>query len=315
MQQAKNACGTVKCRTAGVFYVQKRGEIKMSFSKKQKIATLSVASNTTLIIMKAIAGIMSGSVSILSEAIHSGMDLLAAVIALFSVSVSGRPADKDHPYGHGKVENVSGVIEGLLIFVAAFLIVKEAVLKIIHPEPIGDVTLGIIVMAISSVVNTFVAMQLYKTAKEEDSIALEADALHLKTDVYTSAGVALGLLALKITHIQILDPIIAMCVAGLIIKESWHLIKVAFSPLMDKRLEQEEEGPILNVITQYETKEEIKVDYFKTRKSGSMKFIDFHIYLDPEMQLKESNEIVQRMKQDIMKICPAAHIHINVETI
>ena len=145
-----------------------------------------MASNTFLIVLKIVAGLVSGSVSILSEAIHSSMDLVASIIALFSVSVSSKPADKNHPYGHGKIENISGVIEGLLIFIAALLIIKEAIHKILNPTEISEVPIAIIVMCISALSNFLVSRQLYKVAKAEDSIALEADALHLKTDVYTS---------------------------------------------------------------------------------------------------------------------------------
>ncbi len=142
--------------------------------------------------MKLTVGLLSNSVSILSEAIHSSLDLVAAIIAYFAVRVSGTPADERHPYGHGKTENVSGVIEAILIFIASTWIIIEAVRKLIHPEKPGVLGLGIIVMGISAVINTLVSRRLYKVAHMTDSVALEADALHLKTDVITSAGVAAG---------------------------------------------------------------------------------------------------------------------------
>lgn len=285
------------------------------FTTKQKAAILSVASNTTLIILKTAVGIMSGSVSIISEAIHSGMDLLAAIIAYFSVSVSGKPADQDHPYGHGKVENISGCVEGVLIFVAAFLIIKEAIEKIIHPAPLEATWLGIAVMAFSALMNTFVARNLYKTAKEEDSVALEADALHLKTDVYTSLGVAAGLLLIKFTGIEILDPIAAILVALLIIKESWRLCRVAFSPLLDTRLEQCEEEPILQAIKAYINKKSLEIRHFKTRKAGSEKFVDFHLAFPEDVTISQGSELANELKAEIYKVCPDAHIHINLENL
>jgi cation diffusion facilitator family transporter len=220
-------------------------------NKKAKAAMLSVTSNSLLIILKIIAGILSGSVSIISEAIHSGMDLMAAVIAFFSVRASSKLPDKSHPYGHGKIENVSGVIEGLLIFVAAFLIIKEAIVKIINPSEISEAYVAIAVMGISAVVNAFVSAKLYNVAKEEDSVALEADALHLKTDVYTSMGVAFGLVLIKITGIAVLDHIVAILVALLIIKEAWHLCQTAFSPLLDAGLTADEENRIREVIDSF----------------------------------------------------------------
>ena len=153
---------------------------------KVRTASLSIASNIVLIIMKAIAGFYSGSVSIISEAIHSTLDLLAAVIAFFAVRISDKPADKEHPFGHGKYENISGVVEALLIFGAAIWIIYEAINKLIHSDSLlhhEKLDIGIIVMLLSGVVNFFVSRRLYKVARQTGSVALEADALHLKTDI------------------------------------------------------------------------------------------------------------------------------------
>src|SRR5665647_23190 len=189
--------------------------------KKVSIARLSIVSNTLLIIIKLAVGLISGSVSIISEAIHSSMDLVAAIIAFLSVRVSDNPPDSRHPYGHGKIENISGVIEALLIFIASIWIIIEAVKKLfggkIELESIG---LGSLVMLISAIVNIIVSRRLYKVARATNSVALEADALHLKTDVYTSMGVAVGLGLIIITGINWLDPLIAMFVALFIIKEA-----------------------------------------------------------------------------------------------
>ena len=187
---------------------------------KVRIARLSVISNTVLIIMKLAVGLISGSVSIISEAIHSTMDLLAAIIAFFTVRVSDTPPDAKHPYGHGKYENISGVIEAILIFIAAVWIVFEAIKKIIHPGEIESIGFGSLVMFISAIINTLVSRQLYKVARKTNSLALEADALHLKTDVITSLGVGLGLLLIWITGLTYLDPVVAILVALLIFWES-----------------------------------------------------------------------------------------------
>jgi cation diffusion facilitator family transporter len=201
---------------------------------KVKTARLSIMSNTLLIIMKVIVGILSGSVSIISEAIHSSMDLVAALIAFFSVKVSDNPPDSKHPYGHGKIENISGVIEAVLIFAAAAMIIVEAVKKLLGAEIVLDkLWIGSLVMAVSAVINILVSRRLYKVAHETHSVALEADALHLKTDVYTSAGVAVGLALILITDIRWLDPVVAILVAFFIIRESYELMKRAFWPLLD----------------------------------------------------------------------------------
>ena len=191
--------------------------------EKIRTASLSIISNTCLITMKLIVGIITGSVSILSEAIHSTMDLIAAIISFFSVKISAKPADAEHPYGHGKFENVSGVIESLLIFVASLWIIIEAVKKIISGEEVGSSALGFFVMFFSAGINFLVSKRLYRVAKKTDSIALEADALHLKTDVFTSLGVGAGLLLIWITKLHFLDPVIAILVALFILKEALNL--------------------------------------------------------------------------------------------
>ena len=191
---------------------------------KVSIARLSIVSNTLLIVMKLVVGLISGSVSILSEAIHSSMDLIAALIAFFSVRVSDNPPDSRHPYGHGKIENISGVIESLLIFIAAVWIIVEAVKKLFGERiELDSIALGSIVMLISAIVNTYVSRRLYKVARATNSVALEADALHLKTDIFTSLGVAVGLGLIMATGINWLDPVIAILVALFIIREAYHL--------------------------------------------------------------------------------------------
>lgn len=280
--------------------------------RKEKVALLSVSSNTTLIILKVIAGILSGSVSIVSEAIHSGMDLLASIIAFFSVKLSNNPADKEHPYGHGKIENVSGVIEGILILIAAFLIIAEAIKKIIDPVEMKETTIAIIVMLIAVVVNTIVSRILYKVGKEEDSVALEADALHLKTDVFTSLGVCLGLVLIRITGIYILDPIVAICVALLILKESWNLISNAFQPLMDVTLSDEEVKRIVQVVQSY-SPPVINAHKLRTRKSGNVRIIDFHLIVDSTMSVTTAHNICEEIEQCIERELKNCDVQIHIE--
>jgi len=265
---------------------------------KVKVARLSVASNTLLIVLKIAAGVISGSVSIISEAIHSSMDLVASLIALFSVKTSDIPSDKGHPYGHGKVENVSGVIEAVLIFVAAIMIIVEAIKKMIHPGEIEAIGWGAGVMFVAAVVNWIVSRKLYKVSKETDSVALEADALHLKTDVYTSLGVAIGLLLIWITGLTFLDPIIAILVAILILKESFHMLNRAFNPLLDSAWEDEEFDKLIIIL------KKMQVNYhdLKTRRAGHYRFIEFHIEMRGNTTLENvhhrCDSIEKRLKKE-----------------
>ncbi|MCX7987273.1 MAG: cation diffusion facilitator family transporter [Bacteroidales bacterium] len=281
-------------------------------SKKVKVARLSIFSNLFLITLKASVGFLSGSISILSEAIHSGMDLLASLIAYFSLKIADTPADKEHPYGHGKFENVSGVIEAFLIFIAAGWIIYEAIHKIISGQyEIQVLELGIIVMGISAIINFFVSRKLYRVAKETDSIALEADALHLKTDVYTSLGICIALALIWLTGWNVLDPIIAIFVALLIVKESYVLLKTAYAPLLDTSLDIDEVKLIEDVLKDYP----VKFHDLKTRKAGQYRFAEMHIELPSSLQLKEVHDLCDDIEEKIKTKIGPIEINIHVEPI
>jgi cation diffusion facilitator family transporter len=281
-------------------------------NKKVKTARLSIFSNVFLIIIKIIAGLLSGSVSILSEAIHSLMDLIASVIAFFSVKISSQPPDKEHLYDHGKFENISGVIEGILILIAAGWIIYEAIHKFLHQEEIEYLYLGIIVMSISAMVNFFISRRLYKVANETDSIALEADALHLKTDVYTSLGVAVGLGLIYFTNLHFLDPIIAIAVALLIVYEAIILIRNAYRPLLDTSLPEEDMNTINRILQKY-SEDCIGFHQLRTRKSGSNKYLDFHLVVPEKMTVKEAHDLCDTIEDEIKLSINNMDINIHVE--
>ena len=279
---------------------------------KVSVARLSIISNTVLIVLKVVAGILSGSVSIISEAIHSSMDLIAALIAFFSVKVSDNPPDSRHPYGHGKVENISGVIEALLIFIAAIWIILEAIKKLTgESTELESIGIGSLVMLISAIVNTVVSMRLYKVAKETNSVALEADALHLKTDVYTSLGVAAGLGLIWITGIHILDPIVAILVATFIIFESYQLLKRAFSPLLDTAWKE-------NEIQELEMKlKQMDVNYheLRTRVAGNYRFIDLHVEIPENVSVGDAHRYCDNIEEELNEIYQNLNVTIHVEPV
>jgi len=281
-------------------------------NKKVSVARLSILSNSILIILKLIVELLSGSVSIISEAIHSFMDLLASFVAFFSVRISDTPADERHPYGHGKFENISGVIEALLIFIAAFWIIYEAVKKIIHPNDVEKIGFGFAVMIISAIVNIFVSRRLYRVAKETDSVALEADALHLKTDVYTSFGVAGGLILMWVSGVHLVDPIVAIFVALLILKESYELFSKAYAPLLDLALPALDVAQISGII-QHHCTGGMSFHDLRTRKAGNYKYVDFHLNLDPEKTVREAHEICDQIEEDIKKAFDYTEVTIHVE--
>lgn len=197
--------------------------MKKLLHNKTLAAKVSVFSNSSLIILKFAVGIISGSISIISEAIHSCSDLLASVIALFSVNKSEQPADSDHQFGHGKYEDFSGLIEGSLIILAALYIIYEVIQKLLcHSNTISNTNLAIAVMFASVLLNIIVSSYIFVVAKNTDSIALFADAEHLRTDIYSSLAVFLGLVCIKFTGLHVLDPVIAIIVAVIIIHAGWN---------------------------------------------------------------------------------------------
>jgi len=282
-----------------------------SISKlKTGVARLSVLSNSFLIILKLVTGLISGSVSITSEAIHSSMDLLAAIIAFFSVKVSDNPPDSRHPYGHGKVENISGVLEAILIFIAAGWIIFEAIKRLLEGSPDLEILwAGFGVMVVSGVINIVVSRRLYKIARETGSVALEADALHLKTDVYTSLGVAAGLGLILITGIKWLDSAAAIGVAFLILWESYRLLRKAFTPLLDESWpdgEVEELKEFLN---------DLGVNYhdLRTRTSGNYLFIDLHISIPGGESVESSHNYCDMIEGELTRKYRNLNVTIHVE--
>ncbi|MDD5262063.1 MAG: cation diffusion facilitator family transporter [Methylacidiphilales bacterium] len=293
-------------------------------------ARLSIFSNTALTGAKILAGILTGSVSILAEAIHSGLDLAAAVVAYCAIRIATKPRDEDHHYGHGKFENLSGVIEALLIFVAAVWIIWESLHKLMHPAVLAHARIGIMVMAVSAGVNILVSRRLFRVAREYDSEALRADAWHLKTDVYTSLGVfgalVLAWLGGKLfpsANLQWLDPVCAIGVALLILKTSYDLTLSAGRDLLDVSLTANElekihaylDGLIRDRATRFQAGHEPVLGYHKlrTRKSGPNRFIDLHLELWPGITLARAKDTCEKVESGILALFPNASVTIHPE--
>ncbi len=280
--------------------------------KPTRAAAWSVASNAALVTLKLATGLLMGSVSVLSEAIHSALDLLAAVIALFSVRSSARPADATHHFGHGKIENVSGVVEALLIAAAAVWIIVEAARKLAGSAEVESLGLGLAVMGFSATANYFVSRLLFRVARQHDSLALEADALHLRTDVYTSAGVFAGLGAIAATGVKILDPIVAIGVALLILRAAWRMTRNAFLPLLDAPLPEAEQRELAAILESFEP-ELAGVHKIRTRKAGPERHIDLHVMVRPESSITEAHALGGRVKHAIQKRWPRSQVLIHLE--
>jgi len=280
-------------------------------SRKTVAAALSVVSNSILVALKIAVGVMTGSVSIISEAAHSALDLFAAVIAFVSVRESGRPADKEHPFGHGKVENLSGAVEAMLILAAAAFIMHEAIDKLKYPREVRDPVLGLYVMAASIVMNVIVSRYLFRVAKASDSIALEADAHHLSTDVWTSVGVFVGMGLIKLTGWHIVDPLVALAVALMIMRVAFSLTWKAAAPLLDTQLPDEEIDELDEILTN--TPGVRSYHKLRTRKAGPYRQVDFHIIVPGEMPVCEAHAIAECVEEEMRAKFPDAQIVTHIE--
>ena len=269
-------------------------------------------------LVKLVVGLHIGAVSVISEAMHSGVDLLAAIIALVAVRSAGKPADADHPFGHAKLENISGAVEALLIFAAAGWIIREAVQKLLQPQPIDHLAWGVGVMLLSMLANIFVSRRLFAIGKETGSIALQADAWHLRTDVYTSAGVMGGLALIVIIRMlhggnQLwIDPVTAIAVALLIVRAAYQLTIQATRDLLDTSLPPEEEAWIHDYITRLRPTVR-GYHQLRTRKAGNVCFVEFHLIVERGMSIEDAHDISEVMECDIEEHFPASSVTIHVE--
>lgn len=287
---------------------------QINHDEKKFAAKLSILSNSSLIVLKLFAGVVSGSIGIISEAIHSGSDLFASIVTFLSINQSSKPADNDHQFGHGKYEDFAGLIEGVLIILASFYIIYEAAIKILFPslEHI-NVDLGLVVMLISCVANFFVSKYLFKIAKKTDSIALYADGEHLRTDIYSSLAVFLGLLAVKLTGNPIFDPMIAIAVAVIIFNAGFKICETSKNSLLDTSLSEYENSQIEYIISGFIGEGIIKLKSLRTRKAGMKKNIEMVLIIDGTMHVSKAHELCDQIEEKIDKCLHNTDISIHME--
>ncbi|MDR1920761.1 MAG: cation diffusion facilitator family transporter [Candidatus Adiutrix sp.] len=287
--------------------------------EKSGAAMISIISNTCLTLLKLVAGLLTGSVAIVSEAVHSGMDLAAAIMAYISVRVAERPADAGHPFGHGKAEHLAALFEGLLIVAAGALIIRQAVIGFTSPEFLPALGWGVLVMLASAIVNILVSRFLFQVGARTESAALIADAWHLRTDVYTSMGVfaALGLIMLgrrlaPETGLDFLDPLCAGLVALMILKTGVKLTCEAVSYLLDRSLSREELILIKKHIEMYAP---CIVGYgdIKTRRSGSCRLVFMELIVDGAMSVEEAHAMGEHVAESIRDHFPDSQISFHLE--
>jgi cation diffusion facilitator family transporter len=280
---------------------------------KQRAAALSVISNSALILLKIVAGMLTGSVAILTEAVHSSIDLIASLVAFFSVRKAGEPADDSHRYGHEKIENLAAAIEGILIIVGSAAIVFAAVRRLLGHGHVQSLGLGIAVVAISIVVNVVVSSVIGKQGKATESPALEGDAAHLRTDAFTSAGVLVGLALVQITGAQWIDPVVALIVAGAILVAGVRLIGRSSRVLVDQSLPDDEVGLIRESIEHFGPRGVVGYHELRTRRAGSRRYVDLHVQFRAGTSLEDAHRTAHELQDVIGGQLRGADVLIHLE--
>jgi cation diffusion facilitator family transporter len=278
--------------------------------KKNRIALTSVLAAVFLTSIKLVIGLLTGSLAILSEALHSGLDLIAAIITLFAVRIADLPADNEHNYGHGKVENLSAMIETFLLFVTCFWIIYESINRLITKHPIEINIFSYIVIIISIIVDFSRSRALYKVAKKYNSAALEADALHFSTDIWSSLVVLFGLVAYSLFDFVYADSIAALLVALIVLSVSYRLGRRAFDVLIDRAPNKivDQINQVIDKIPGVNKYHDLRV-----REGGSYKFVELNIHVNKGLSIEEAHSISEQVEDEISKKIPQCKVTVHIE--
>jgi cation diffusion facilitator family transporter len=286
------------------------------FLTPQRLLMASVVVALITITLKTLAWVITDSVGLLSDAMESLVNLAAAIFGLVMVTVAARPADEDHPYGHHKAEYFSSGFEGILIIVAALGIIWAASQRLLDPQPIEQVGWGLALSIASSALNGLLAWVMFGAARQHRSIALEADAKHLVTDVWTSAGVVIGITMVHFTGWLWLDPLVAMAVAANILKEGVHLIWRSSQGLMDEAVEPEVMATIQQTLAGFASQKGeatiIRFDHLSTRKAGQRRFLDLHMHMPASWSLGRAAAVRASVEQALMSAVPGLRASIQL---
>ena len=284
----------------------------MSTRSLARYAWLSIAAALATMALKAVAWWLTGSVGLLSDALESLVNLAGALIALAMLSVAARPPDEDHAYGHGKAEYFSAGVEGGLIVIAALSIAVAAVDRLLHPRAIEQVGLGLAVSVAASVVNLGVALVLMRAAREHQSVTLRANAHHLLTDVWTSAGVLVGVLLVALTGWDRLDPLVALAVAANIVWTGWRIVAHSVDGLMDAALPPHEIARLVRLLEAYAA-EGVGFHALRTRRGGIQRFVSVHVLVPGDWSVQRGHDLLERVEADIRRELPPVMVFTHLE--
>jgi cation diffusion facilitator family transporter len=277
-----------------------------------RFAWLSIGAAVVTIALKSTAAWLTGSVGLLSDALESVVNLVAAVIALVALSVAARPADDEHAYGREKAEYLSAGAEGAMILIAAIAIIVTAIGRLLHPQPLEKLGIGLAVTVLASIVNLAVALVLLRAGRLHRSITIEADGRHLMTDVVTSAGVVVGVLAVGLTGWRVLDPLIAIAVAINIIVVGLRLLRRSTAGLLDRSVPKEQMAEILAVLERYR-RNDVQFHALRTREAGRRTFVAFHVLVPGQWTVQRGHDLVERVEADLHVILPRVTIATHLE--
>jgi len=282
------------------------------FSSQSGAVKLSIIVVIGLIVLKVAVGAITGSLSILAQAVDSFLDLFAVVITFLAIRIATKPADEEHPFGHGKAENIAAIAQAILIFVAGGAIIYSAVRRITTGTTLELTEAGIGVMLVSIIASIFLSRHLLKVSRATDSLALQANAHNIAADVYSAAAVLVGLLVVRFTGLSIIDPIIALLVALFILKVAYDVLKRSFGGLVDVKLPEAEENAIGSAIMEH-VGEVVDFHALRTRKAGSQRYIDLHLVMPKSISVEEAHQVCDHLEQDIRNRLPHADVTIHVE--
>jgi cation diffusion facilitator family transporter len=277
-----------------------------------RLLWLSIAAAVATISLKAVAYLLTGSVGLLSDAAESVVNLVAAVVAMAALRWATKPADEEHAYGHQKAEYFSAGVEGTLILVAAVSIGAAAIDRLVHPQPIDDVGLGLAVTVVASLINLGVGLLLVRTGRRERSIVLEADGRHLVTDVWTSAGVVLGVGAVAVTGWQPLDALVALAVAVNIVVTGSALVRRSVGGLMDRALGEGDRRCIDEALEGFR-RQGVRFHALRTRQAGSRAFVSVHVLVPGEWSVQRGHDLVEDVEEALTRSLPNVTVFTHLE--
>lgn len=279
-----------------------------------RYAWLSIAAAIATILLKGSAWWLTGSVGLLSDALESFVNLAGALMALAMLSLAATPADDKHAYGHGKAEYFSSAFEGILILLAAISIGYAAIERLLHPQALDAMGVGLLVSVVAAFINLFAARELLAAGREHNSITLEADAKHLMTDVWTSLGVILGVALVWLSGWLWLDPVIALLVAVNIVWTGWELLHRSASGLMDESLPGEQIQAIETVLDGYR-RQGSEFHALRTRQAGRQAFISMHVLVPGDWTVQRGHDLLELIEADIRAVVPFSHLTTHLEPI